>query len=166
MLEPFKEAKQQSCFLNMCTANRSNNTVHSVQRPYYRTIVVSAITSQATERLEASVPTRDLRVLTYRVHQELDKMQGGAAMQLALAARPSSRCNTVPQLFAGGEFIGGCSDALVLHAQGKLEPILRKAAAQALPEGEKGLPSPVGRPGSPFDPEESFRPTLSRSLSA
>lgn len=93
-------------------------------------------------------------------------MQGGAAMQLALAARPSSRCNTVPQLFAGGEFIGGCSDALVLHAQGKLEPILRKAASDSLPEGESGLYSPVGSPGASPKFEETIRPTLNRSLSA
>lgn len=50
-------------------------------------------------------------------------------MQLVLAARPDSRCATVPQLFASGRFIGGCSDALVLHAQGRLEPTLREAAA-------------------------------------
>ncbi|CAN0542397.1 unnamed protein product, partial [Ectocarpus sp. 8 AP-2014] len=42
----------------------------------------------------------------------------------------------VPQLFAGGNFIGGCSDALVLHAQGKLEPLLRAAAGEALQGGE------------------------------
>ncbi|CAN0539540.1 unnamed protein product, partial [Laminaria digitata] len=75
-----------------------------------------------------------------RVHsylfQELDKTQGGAAMQLVLASRPASRCPTVPQLFASGEFIGGCSDALVMHVEGKLEPRLRKAAAEALPGGE------------------------------
>lgn len=68
---------------------------------------------------------------------------GGAAMQLALASRPSSRCSTVPQLFCDGEFLGGCSEALVLHAQGKLEPKLRQAAEKASLGGEAPLPSPV-----------------------
>lgn len=74
-------------------------------------------------------------------------------MQLVLASRPSSRCLTVPQLFAGGEFIGGCSDSLVLHVEGKLEPRLRKAAAEALQGGEAELPAPVGRGdgGSSYD---------------
>lgn len=86
---------------------------------------------------------RHLRI-PYRV-EELDKTHGGAAMQLVLASRPSSRCPTVPQLFAGGEFIGGCSDSLVLHVEGKLEPRLRAAAAAALPGGEEALPPPIGR---------------------
>lgn len=66
-------------------------------------------------------------------------------MQLVLASRPSSRCPTVPQLFAGGEYIGGCSDSLVLHVEGKLEPRLRAAAAAALPGGEAALPPAIGR---------------------
>lgn len=86
-------------------------------------------------------------------------------MQLVLGSRPSSRCLTVPQLFAGGEFIGGCSDSLVLHAQGKLEPLLRKAAAEALEGGEAALPSPVGDSAHSDSPGRS-RPELNRSLSA
>ncbi|CAM9880518.1 unnamed protein product, partial [Choristocarpus tenellus] len=57
---------------------------------------------------------------------ELDKQQGGAAMQLELAKLPSG-VRTVPQLFAGGAYVGGCSDSLVLHSQGLLEPKLRSA---------------------------------------
>eukprot|EP00903_Cladosiphon_okamuranus_P008902 g8521.t1 len=83
---------------------------------------------------------RDLRI-PFRT-EELDKTQGGAAMQLVLGSRPTSRCRTVPQLFAGGQFIGGCSDALVLHSQGKLEPRLRAAAGEALEGGEAALPPP------------------------
>lgn len=97
-------------------------------------------------------------------------------MQLVLASRPSSRCQTVPQLFADGEFLGGCSDALVLHAKGELEPKLRYAAGKALVGGEAALPrrevddGVVGRPGVLAKglgrrPRE-LRPTLHRSLSA
>lgn len=68
-------------------------------------------------------------------------------MQLALAARPSSRCSTVPQLFVSGQFLGGCSDVLVMHSQGNLEERLRKAAAEALPGGEASLPPPVAGRG-------------------
>eukprot|EP00752_Nemacystus_decipiens_P007227 g6468.t1 len=85
---------------------------------------------------------RDLRI-PFRT-EELDKTQGGAAMQLVLGSRPTSRCRTVPQLFASGQFIGGCSDALVLHSLGKLEPKLRAAAGEALEGGEAALPPPSG----------------------
>lgn len=88
-------------------------------------------------------------------------------MQLVLGSRPASRCLTVPQLFAGGEFIGGCSDALVLHAEGKLESVLRKAAGDALPGGEASLPPSVSDRGcSPERFSRSVRPVLNRSLSA
>ncbi|CAM9995348.1 unnamed protein product [Pylaiella littoralis] len=86
---------------------------------------------------------RELRI-PFRT-EELDKTTGGAAMQLVLGSRPSSRCLTVPQLFASGRFIGGCSDALVLHTQGKLEPMLRVAAGQAVAGGEAALPPPSTR---------------------
>lgn len=99
--------------------------------------------------------------------QELDKTHGGAAMQLVLGSRPSSRCLTVPQLFAGGAFIGGCSDALVLHAEGRLEPLLRKAAGEVLVGGETSLPPPVDdRACSPEHSLLTGRPMLNRSLSA
>lgn len=94
-------------------------------------------------------------------------------MQLVLGSRPSSHCLTVPQLFAGGEFIGGCSDALVLHAKGKLEPQLRKAAGKALSGGAAALPPPVGyllKCGSPRESLENGKrrrpPMINRSLSA
>ena len=89
-------------------------------------------------------------------------------MQLVLASRPSSRCPTVPQLFAAGEFIGGCSDSLVLHVEGKLEPRLREAAAAALPGGEV-LPPPIGRgdrnASNGSSDEGGRRLSISRSLS-
>ncbi|CAM9849919.1 unnamed protein product [Discosporangium mesarthrocarpum] len=58
---------------------------------------------------------------------ELDKQQGGAAMQLELAKRPSG-VRTVPQLFAGGQYVGSCADCMVLNSEGVLEPTLRFAA--------------------------------------
>lgn len=85
-------------------------------------------------------------------------------MQLYLASRPSSRCSTVPQLFADGEFLGGCSESLVLHARGELEPKLRRAAGKALPDGEASLPPPVTELESALSTSQG-RPSLSRSLS-
>lgn len=89
-------------------------------------------------------------------------------MQLVLGSRPSSRCLTVPQLFAGGDFIGGCSDALVLHAEGDLEPRLRKAAAEALSGGEAALPPPLGAKDGPEGRrrDRQIRRSFNRSLSA
>lgn len=44
--------------------------------------------------------------------------------------------------------MGGCSDALVLHSLGKLEPRLREAAGEALEGGEAALPPPSGVRGN------------------
>ena len=34
---------------------------------------------------------------------------------------------TIPQVFVGGTFIGGCDIVREMHAKGELEPIVRKA---------------------------------------
>jgi monothiol glutaredoxin len=36
---------------------------------------------------------------------------------------------TIPQIFIGGEFVGGCDILLNLHRQGELEKMLRDAGA-------------------------------------
>lgn len=38
---------------------------------------------------------------------------------------------TIPQLFVGGQFVGGCDIVRELHAKGELAPMIRKAAEQA-----------------------------------
>ncbi|SPQ99062.1 Glutaredoxin domain-containing protein [Plasmodiophora brassicae] len=48
---------------------------------------------------------------------ELDAIEDGRAMQNALSQ--VSQCNTVPQLFVGGKFVGGCDDVHRLHDSGK-----------------------------------------------
>ena len=35
---------------------------------------------------------------------------------------------TIPQVFVGGKFIGGCDIVRELHARGELEPLIRNAA--------------------------------------
>ena len=41
----------------------------------------------------------------------------------------SGRSNwpTIPQVFVGGEFVGGCDIVVELYANGELEPMVRKA---------------------------------------
>ena len=39
---------------------------------------------------------------------------------------------TIPQLFVGGQFVGGCDIVRELHAKGELAPMIRKAVGQAL----------------------------------
>jgi monothiol glutaredoxin len=34
---------------------------------------------------------------------------------------------TIPQVFAGGKFVGGCDIVREMHAKGELAPLLRKA---------------------------------------
>jgi monothiol glutaredoxin len=38
---------------------------------------------------------------------------------------------TIPQIYIGGEFVGGCDIVREMHAKGELEPIVRKAAGAA-----------------------------------
>ncbi len=37
---------------------------------------------------------------------------------------------TIPQVFVGGKFIGGCDIVREMHARGELAPLLRAAAAR------------------------------------
>jgi cysteine synthase len=48
----------------------------------------------------------------------------GGEIRTALAARTS--VNTIPQIFIGGEFIGGCTDVFDAHKDGRLDTLLTK----------------------------------------
>ena len=43
------------------------------------------------------------------------------------AVKEFSEWPTIPQIYVGGEFIGGCDIVREMHAKGELEPVLRKA---------------------------------------
>ncbi|PON52473.1 Glutaredoxin [Parasponia andersonii] len=60
---------------------------------------------------------------------ELDIESDGAQIQSALAEWTGQR--TVPNVFIGGNHIGGCDDTTALHEQGKLVPLLIEAGAIA-----------------------------------
>jgi monothiol glutaredoxin len=65
---------------------------------------------------EIGVPFKAVDVLT-----EGDKRDGVKAY---------TNWPTIPQLFVGGEFVGGCDIVRELHAKGELAPLVRKAAEQ------------------------------------
>ena len=48
----------------------------------------------------------------------------GGSIRAALTARTS--VNTIPQIFVGGEFIGGCTDVFDAYKQGRLQELLEK----------------------------------------
>ncbi|GMN42541.1 hypothetical protein TIFTF001_011761 [Ficus carica] len=60
---------------------------------------------------------------------ELDTEKDGADIQSALAEWTGQR--TVPNVFIGGNHIGGCDATTALHKQGKLVPLLTEAGAVA-----------------------------------
>uniref|UniRef100_A0A803RB31 Glutaredoxin n=3 Tax=Cannabis sativa TaxID=3483 RepID=A0A803RB31_CANSA len=60
---------------------------------------------------------------------ELDNESDGAQIQSALAEWTGQR--TVPNVFIGGNHIGGCDDTKALNKQGKLVPLLTEAGAIA-----------------------------------
>ncbi|XAR58206.1 Thioredoxin-disulfide reductase [Bertholletia excelsa] len=60
---------------------------------------------------------------------ELDSESDGRDMQSALAEWTGQR--TVPNVFVGGNHIGGCDATTALHSQGKLVPALTQSGALA-----------------------------------
>ncbi|XP_047182146.1 glutaredoxin [Vigna umbellata] len=64
--------------------------------------------------------------VTYKL-LELDVESDGADIQAALLEWTGQR--TVPNVFIGGEHIGGCDNTTDLHNQGKLVPLLTSAGA-------------------------------------
>ena len=45
------------------------------------------------------------------------------------AIKALSNWPTIPQVYVGGKFIGGCDIVREMHARGELEPLIRKAIA-------------------------------------
>jgi monothiol glutaredoxin len=62
---------------------------------------------------EVGVPFKAVDILA-----EADKREGVKAY---------TRWPTIPQVFVGGEFVGGCDVVRELHAKGELAPMIRKA---------------------------------------
>ncbi|XP_022741691.1 glutaredoxin-like [Durio zibethinus] len=62
---------------------------------------------------------------------ELDNESDGAEIQAALAEWTGQR--TVPNVFIGGNHIGGCDTTNAIHKDGKLIPLLTEAGAVAKP---------------------------------
>ena len=44
------------------------------------------------------------------------------------AVKQFTKWPTIPQVFVGGKFVGGCDIVRELHARGELEPLVRNAA--------------------------------------
>jgi monothiol glutaredoxin len=44
------------------------------------------------------------------------------------AVKEFSDWPTIPQIYIGGEFVGGCDIVREMHIKGELEPLIRKAA--------------------------------------
>lgn len=57
--------------------------------------------------------------------QEIDAPHG--TPERAEAISRSGGRSTVPQIFIGGQHIGGCDDLLALERAGKLDPLLKAA---------------------------------------
>jgi cysteine synthase A len=55
---------------------------------------------------------------------EYQKANRGAEIRAALTARTS--VNTIPQIFVGGDFVGGCTDVFDAHKDGRLAALLNK----------------------------------------
>ncbi|MCO5555523.1 hypothetical protein L7F22_063908 [Adiantum nelumboides] len=58
---------------------------------------------------------------------ELDQESDGGELQAALTEWTSQR--TVPNVFIGGQHIGGCDSTVAKHKEGQLVPLLQQAKA-------------------------------------
>ncbi|KAH7280415.1 hypothetical protein KP509_37G066100 [Ceratopteris richardii] len=58
---------------------------------------------------------------------ELDQEEDGADIQAALLEWTGQR--TVPNVFIGGQHIGGCDSTVAKHKAGQLVPLLQQASA-------------------------------------
>eukprot|EP00250_Pteridium_aquilinum_P006778 c16621_g1_i1 orf=160-468(+) len=58
---------------------------------------------------------------------ELDQESDGSDVQAALAEWTGQR--TVPNVFIGGQHVGGCDSTVAKHKEGKLVPLLQEAKA-------------------------------------
>ena len=56
---------------------------------------------------------------------EYQKDDRGGKIRTALMARTSF--NTIPQLFVGSEFVGGCKEVFDAYKEGRLQTMLKKA---------------------------------------
>lgn len=65
--------------------------------------------------LSYGVPVKDVNILA-----DPEKMQ---------AVKQFSNWPTMPQIFIGGQFIGGCDIIKAMHAKGEIEPLLKQATA-------------------------------------
>jgi len=63
---------------------------------------------------EVGVPFKAVDILA-----EADKREG---------VKTYTSWPTIPQVFVGGQFVGGCDIVRELHAKGELAPMIRKAA--------------------------------------
>lgn len=75
---------------------------------------------------------------------EYAKDNQGNAFRAAL--QEVTQCNTFPQIFIDGKFIGGAADACIMWKNGELQPILRAAGIQLPEESEEGAYN-----GDPFE---------------
>ena len=68
---------------------------------------------------------RALHILSTKgaVFQEIDAPHGSSAREDA--KRRSGGRTTMPQIFIGGQHIGGCDDLVALDRSGKLDPLLQ-----------------------------------------
>ncbi|KAK9272362.1 hypothetical protein L1049_002733 [Liquidambar formosana] len=60
---------------------------------------------------------------------ELNSESNGSEIQSALAEWTGQR--TVPNVFIGGNHVGGCDKTMAMHNEGKLVPLLTQAGAVA-----------------------------------
>ena len=70
---------------------------------------------------------RAMRILDGKgvAYREIDAPHGSAAREESV--RRSGGATSVPQIFIGGQLVGGCDDLMSLDAQGRLDALLEIA---------------------------------------
>eukprot|EP00002_Diphylleia_rotans_P021591 TRINITY_DN419_c1_g4_i1.p1 TRINITY_DN419_c1_g4~~TRINITY_DN419_c1_g4_i1.p1 ORF type:complete len:142 (+),score=32.19 TRINITY_DN419_c1_g4_i1:21-446(+) len=138
--------------LRLChTLGRRASNAYLLQSPFHHTAahhIARFASMSLTESLQSEIAShpvvvysktfcpycdqaKDLiRGLGVNAHiVELDKISNGSAVQTTLTSSITNGHRTVPMVFVGGEFIGGCDATVAAHRSGKLVPKLKAAKA-------------------------------------
>jgi cysteine synthase A len=79
---------------------------------------------------EFGVPYRSVDLDSVEYQQD----DWGGQIRAALTARTTWK--TIPQIFVGGEFVGGCTDAFDAWKAGRLQSLLEKSGVSYLPSAQ------------------------------
>ncbi|XP_073064643.1 glutaredoxin-like [Primulina eburnea] len=111
----------------MCSASFGQGTEDTVKKTVAGNPVVVYSKTWCSFSSEVKYLLKSVGVEPFVI--ELDQL-GSQGQDLQKALEKLTGQSTVPNVFIGSKHIGGCTDTVQLHQEGKLEPLLAEAGAK------------------------------------